>query len=342
MADYLDLNLIWFFLLGVLLIGYAILDGFDLGVGALHLFTKGDQERRISLNSIGPVWDGNEVWLVTAGGALFAAFPHAYATAFSAFYLPFMMLLCMLIFRAVALEFRSKEPMRWWRATWDIAFCISSIVVSILFGVAIGNLVIGLPIGGDMEFSGGLFDLLKPYALLVGIFNLSLFMMHGSIYLYLKTEDELQAKVKGWVVHTTAIFAVLYVITTIATLVMVPSMIKNFEAFPIVWLLVPINILAIANIPRSLYFNKPGMAFLSSCTTIATLIFLFGVGVFPNMIISSLGESMNMTIYTAASSQKTLWIMLIIAILGMPCVIAYTTVIYWVFRGKVKLDNFSY
>lgn len=342
MAEFLDLNLVWFFLLGVLLIGYAILDGFDLGVGALHLFTKGDEERRISLNSIGPVWDGNEVWLVTAGGALFAAFPHAYATAFSAFYIPFMILLCMLIFRAVALEFRSKEPMGWWRKTWDVAFSVSSIVASVLFGVAVGNLVIGLPLGEDMEFTGGLLDLLKPYALLVGVFNLSLFAMHGSIYLYLKTEGALQEKIKGWVVHTTAVFVVFYILTTIATLVTVPSMIANFEVFPIVWALVPINILAIANIPRSLYFNKPGWAFVSSCVTIATLILLFGAGVFPNMIISSSSPDWNLTIYSAASSQKTLWIMLIIAVLGMPCVLSYTTIIYWVFRGKVKLDKYSY
>lgn len=342
MFSFLDLNLVWFFLLGVLLIGYAILDGFDFGVGILHLFTKGDEERRISLNSIGPVWDGNEVWLVTAGGALFAAFPHAYATAFSALYIPLMILLCMLIFRAASLEFRSKEPMRWWRRTWDVAFSVSSIVASILFGVAVGNLAIGLPIGADMEFSGTLFDLLKPYALLVGFFNLSLFAMHGSVYLYLKTEGALQEKVKGWVVHTTGLFVVFYIVTTIATLVTVPGMVKNFTIYPITWLLVPINILAIANIPRSLYFNKPGIAFISSCITIATLILLFGVGVFPNMIISSLGPELNLTIYSAASSQKTLWIMLIIAIIGMPCVVSYTTIIYWVFRGKVKLDKYSY
>ncbi|MDX1971994.1 MAG: cytochrome d ubiquinol oxidase subunit II [Candidatus Sumerlaeia bacterium] len=342
MFSFLDLNLVWFILLGVLLIGYAILDGFDLGVGVLHLFTKGDTERRISLNSIGPVWDGNEVWLVTAGGALFAAFPHAYATAFSAFYIPFMILLCMLIFRAVALEFRSKEPMPWWRATWDVAFSVSSIVASVLFGVAVGNLVVGIPLGEDMEFQGTFFQLLNPYSLLVGVFNLTIFAMHGAIYLYLKTEGDLQQKVKGWVVHTTALFVVFYIMTTIATLVTVPSMIANFQKFPVVWLLVPINVLAIANIPRSLYFNQPGIAFLSSCVSIATLILLFGAGVFPNMIISSLGEATNLTIYSAASSQKTLGIMLIIAILGMPCVIAYTSVIYWVFRGKVQLDKFSY
>lgn len=338
----MDLNLVWYILLGVLLIGYAILDGFDLGVGALHLFAKGDTERRTLLNSIGPVWDGNEVWLVTAGGALFAAFPNAYATAFSAFYLPFMILLCMLIFRAVSIEFRSKEKMGWWRKTWDVAFSVSSIICSILFGVAVGNLIIGMPIGSDMEYTGGFFNLLSPYALLVGVFNLSLFMMHGSIYLYLKTEGELLNKVKKWVVHTTAIFVVLYIITTIATLTQVPAMTENFKNFPVAWALVIINILAIANIPRCLYNNTPGQAFISSAISIAMLIGLFGIGVFPNMIASSLDEAFHLTIYTAASSSKTLWIMLIIAIVGIPCVLSYTIAIYWIFRGKVKLDQFSY
>ncbi|MCB2156634.1 cytochrome d ubiquinol oxidase subunit II [bacterium] len=338
----MDLNVVWFALLGILLIGYAILDGFDLGVGALHLFSRGDIERRTMLNAIGPVWDGNEVWLVTAGGALFAAFPNAYATAFSAFYLPFMILLFMLIFRAVSIEFRSKEPMRWWRRSWDIAFSVASIVASILFGVAVGNLVIGIPIGADMEYTGGFFNLLSPYALLVGLFNLSMFTMHGAIYIYLKTEGDLHEKAKRWIIHSTAIFVVLYMIVTIATLTQVPSMTANFSHFPWVWGIVILNVLAVANIPRSVYVHKPGHAFISSCIAIAALIALFGIGMYPNMIVSSLNEANNLTIYTAASSQKTLKIMLTIAIIGMPCVLAYTISIYWIFRGKVKLDHFSY
>lgn len=338
----MDLNLIWFNLVGVLLVGYAILDGFDLGVGALHLFSRGDTERRTLLNSIGPVWDGNEVWLITAGGALFAAFPEAYATAFSGFYLPFTILLFALIFRAVAMEFRSKEPMAWWRGMWDVAFSVASIVASLLFGVAIGNMVLGIPIGPDKEFAGTLPDLLHPYALLVGVFNLSMFMMHGNIYLYLKTEGALQQKVREWTLYTLPFFIILYVFTTIVTLVLRPSMVENFTHMPWVWLIVVLNVLAIANIPRTLYFNKSGQAFFSSCCSIAALIFIFGMGVYPNMIVSSLSESYNLTIYNAASSPKTLGIMLVIAVLGMPCVLAYTVSIYWVFRGKVRIDHFSY
>ncbi len=336
------LNVTWFFLIGVLLIGYAILDGFDLGVGALHLLTKGDEERRVMLNSIGPVWDGNEVWLVTAGGALFAAFPNAYATAFSGFYIAFMLVLFMLIFRAVAIEFRSKEPMKWWRTMWDVAFSLASLLASVLFGVAIGNMVVGIPVDASGEFSGSFFSLLKPYALLVGVFNLSIFTMHGSIYVYMKTEGELQRKAREWIWRTVPIFVVLYVLTTIATLVQVPSMIDNLRRFPVMWAVVVLNVLAIANIPRALYLGHALRAFVSSACAIAALIFLFGMGIFPNMIRSTIDPAYNLTIYNSASSQKTLGIMLIIAIIGMPFVLTYTASIYWVFRGKVQVDKLGY
>lgn len=338
----IDLNITWFLLLGFLLIGYAILDGFDLGVGTLHLFSKGDEERRIMMNSIGPVWDGNEVWLVTAGGALFAAFPHAYATAFSGFYLPFMFLLFALIFRAVALEFRSKEPMAWWRSLWDISFCLSSALAAILFGVAVGNLVVGLPIDSRFVYQGGFFNLLSPYALFIGLFSLSLFTMHGAIYLYLKTEGELQEKTRRWIYVTFSIFVPMYIIATAWTLIVHSQMIANFTVFWWVWVIVLFKVLAIANIPRALHLRLPFRAFISSCCVVAALIFVFGVGMFPYLIVSSTDPMFSLTIYNAASSSKTLTIILIMALLGMPCVIAYTTSIYYVFRGKTTLDKFSY
>jgi cytochrome bd ubiquinol oxidase subunit II len=338
----MDYNLLWFFLVGVLLTGYAILDGFDLGVGSLHIFARTDRDRRILMNSIGPVWDGNEVWLVTAGGALFAAFPNAYAAAFSGFYLPFMILLCALIFRAVALEFRSKQESRLWRGTWDWAFFLASAASSVLFGVAVGNMIMGIPIGEDMEFSGTLLDLLHPYPLLVGIFNLSMFTMHGSIYLYMKTEGELQERVRGWLYRTFGFFLLMYIFTTIVTLIQVPNATNNFEDFPWVWAVVFLTVLAIANIPRAIYLNMPLRAFISSACTIAGLIFLFGIALFPNLIVSSISAEYNLTAYTAASSQKTLRIMALIALLGMPFVLGYTAAIYWIFRGKVRIDKASY
>src|SRR3989338_5962401 len=162
----LDINIIWFTIIGILFAGYAVLDGFDLGVGALHLLTKKDEERRTMINSIGPVWDGNEVWFVTAGGALFAAFPDVYATLASGFYLPVILLLCSLIFRAVAIEFRSKQSMRWWRQIWDISFSVSSILASLLIGITLGNLIEGIPLGPDKEFAGNFLSLISPYSLL--------------------------------------------------------------------------------------------------------------------------------------------------------------------------------
>ena len=211
---HLNYNLIWFVLLGVLLTGYAILDGFDFGVGILHLFAKEDEDRRIFLNSIGPLWDGNEVWLVTFGGALFAAFPNAYATAFSGFYMAFMLLLCALIFRAVSIEFRSKQPHGWWKQAWDIGFAVSSTSCAFLFGVLAGDSFIGLPIGADMVFTGTVRDLFRPYPVLVGAFTVATCAMHGSIYLYLKTEGELQKKIHHWMWTTFGIFITFYMFTT--------------------------------------------------------------------------------------------------------------------------------
>lgn len=337
-----DLNLFWFLTLGVLLMGYAVLDGFDFGVGIMHLFVNDDHERRVLMNSIGPLWDGNEVWLVTFGGALFAAFPEAYATAFSGYYLAFVLLLFALIFRAVSLEFRSKSQWRPWRRFWDVSFCVASTVAALLFGVAVGGSMGGIPIGADREYAGNFFNLLTPYALLVGVFTVSLFAMHGSIYLYLKTEGDLQARIKGWIWVTYGIFLAIYLVTTIVTLVAVPNAIRNFGDYPWAWGVAFLNFLAIANIPRALYHGNPGYAFISSCCTIAAFVFLFGISLFPNIITSSIDSEYSLTIYNAASSQKTLFIMQICAFLGMPFVLAYTAVIYWVFRGKVELGQFSY
>ena len=338
----MDLNALWFILLGVLLTGYAILDGFDLGVGIVHLAAKKDEERRILMNSIGPLWDGNEVWLVTFGGALFAAFPHAYATVFSGFYTAFMILLFALIFRAVSMEFRSKHDSPAWRAFWDVSFCVASALATFLFGVAVGNAMRGMPIGSDMEFQGTFWSLLHPYALLVGAFAVATFAMHGSIYLHLKTEGELQQRIREWTWRTFGIFLVFYLFTTIYTLADLPLATANFRLHPQAWLVVVLNVLAIANIPRAIHLRRPGYAFASSCATIAALTFLFGVALFPDLIHSTLDPDWSLTVYNAASSPKTLAIMATIAALGMPFVLAYTSVVYWVFRGKVQLGKFSY
>ncbi|MEW6757320.1 MAG: cytochrome d ubiquinol oxidase subunit II [Acidobacteriota bacterium] len=338
----LDLNVVWYVLVGVLLTGYAILDGFDLGVGALHLFTKTDEERRLAINSIGPVWDGNEVWLVTGGGALFAAFPHVYATIFSGFYLALVLLLFGLIFRAVAIEFRSKQPMGWWRQMWDVSFSVSSIVSALLLGVALGNVAWGIPLAPDHEFAGTFLGLLHPYALLVGFTTVALFMMHGSIYLTLKTEGALHDKVRSWINNTIIFFIICYATTTMATLLYVPHMVAIFKDHPALFVVALANMLAVANIPREIYHGRDFNAFLSSCAAMAALMALFGLGMLPNLVYSNPNPDLSLTIYNAASSQKTLGIMLVIALIGVPLVLAYTASIYWVFRGKVKLEAHSY
>ncbi len=337
-----DLNTIWFALVGILFSGYAVLDGFDLGVGALHLLTKTDTERRLMINSIGPVWDGNEVWLVTGGGALFAAFPIAYATVFSGFYIAMILLLFSLIFRAVAIEFRSKKTQRWWRQLWDISFSVSSILSSLLIGVALGNLAWGIPLNENHEFIGSFWSLLNPYALVVGMTTVALFMMHGAIYIVLKTEGELQDKVRGWVNNTIIFFVLCYITTTMVTLVYVPHMTQHLKNYPILFGVAILTMLAVANIPREIIHRRDFRAFLSSCATIVGLLALFGIGVFPNLVYSNPLSAHSLQIYNAASSFRTLKIMLYVVIIGFPIVLSYTISIYWIFRGKVKLDTGSY
>jgi cytochrome d ubiquinol oxidase subunit II len=338
----LDLNTTWFVLIGVLFAGYAMLDGFDLGVGALHLFTRTDDERRIMLNSIGPVWDGNEVWLVTGGGALFAAFPVVYASVFSGFYLAFMLLLAALIFRAVAIEFRSKQPMRWWRQMWDVGFSLGSVTSSFLIGVTMGNIAWGIPLDERGEYAGGFLAMLHPYSLWLGVTTVALFMMHGAIYAVMKTEGTLQDKLRGWVNNCIILFIICYAITTMATLLYLPHMAARLRAQPLLFSVAILNMLAIANIPREIHRRREFRAFLSSCAAMIALMALFGLEMYPNLVYSNPNPERSLTAFNAASSQKTLGIMLTIALIGVPVVLAYTVSIYWIFRGKVRLDKTSY
>ncbi|CCB85976.1 MULTISPECIES: cytochrome d ubiquinol oxidase subunit II [Parachlamydia] len=337
-----SLEFIWFSAFVALVTGYAILDGFDLGVGMLHLFSKKDEERRLMLNSIGPVWDGNEVWLVTAGGALFAGFPDIYATLCSAFYVPLMILLGGLIFRAVAIEFRSKRPMPWWRWMWDVLFSLASLIIALALGVVLGNLIRGLPLDAQKEFTGDLSSLLHPYALLIGIMAVALFCMHGGIFILMKTEGELHDKIRSWINPFIIFFIITYSLVTMATLIYMPHMIKTIQERPIFFLLAVGNMLSIANIPREINQGKDWLAFVSSCFNIVFLMLLYAVGTYPEVVRAINDPSLSLTIYNSASSEKTLEILIIIALIGIPLVLAYTTAIYWIFHGKVKLDSSSY
>lgn len=338
-----SLEFIWFSAFVILATGYAILDGFDLGVGMLHLFSKDDTERRLMLNSIGPVWDGNEVWLVTAGGALFAGFPDVYATLCSAFYVPIMLLLTGLIFRAVAIEVRSKSPGVWWRWTWDILFSFASLVIAFGLGVVMGNLIRGIPLDATKEFTGEFLDLLHPYALLIGLMAVAVFFMHGAIYTLMKTEGALHDKMRAWITPSIIFFIITYATATMATLIYMPHMIDAIRDRPVFFVIAILNMLAIANIPREIHRGNDGRAFISSCANIVFLMALYGIGTYPNAIRAINDPAgLSLTIYNAASSQKTLEILILIAIIGIPMVVCYTIAVYWIFKGKVKLDSTSY
>lgn len=337
------LSIVWFILLNVLLIGYAILDGFDLGVGVIHPFVaKTDTERRLVMNSIGPLWDGNEVWLVTFGGALFAMFPDAYASIFSAFYLPFVLLLFALIFRAISLEFRSKRQHKVWRTFWDFLFFLGSTLAAFLFGVAVGALMQGIRLSERGDYLGTFREMLSGFSLAVGLFTVALLAMHGSIYLYMKTEDELQQRLYGWMKATFVCYAALFIVVTLWSTLFIPASLKHFWTYPVLWAVPLLNVLAIVNIRRAIGRQQPFYAFLSSCGSIAALVLLFSAALYPNLVPASNISAHSITIFNGASSPLTLTIGLIIVAIGMPLVLSYTALLYWTFRGKVKLGENSY
>lgn len=344
MATFLgiDYATLWHLVVGGVFTGYAILDGFDLGAGAWHLFFKTDKDRRIALNAVGPVWDGNEVWLVIGGGALFAGFPDVYATLFSAMYIPFMLFLTFLIFRAVSIEFRSKEPMKWWRTTWDVMYSLSSIVLAILLGIVLGNVIQGMNIGPDKEYQDSWLAFLNPYALLAGITTLALFMMHGAIYLIMKTEDQLYHQMRRNVKRAMAFFIVSFTGLSVYSLLGFPHLYDRFFENPWAFILPLLTFLSIANIPRLIHHKKYFKGFLFSALSMAFLLMTVAFDLYPVILSSTENPAYSLTIYNASASEKTLGIMLIIAAIGAPLVAIYTTFVFWTFRGKVKIDETSY
>jgi len=339
----LTLALMWYFVIGVCVVFYVVLDGFDLGVGILHFFTKKDEERRVFLNAIGPVWDGNEVWLVIVGGALFAGFPEVYATLFSGFYNLCMILLCGLIFRAVAIEFRSKRESPSWRYTWDAIFSIASLIIAFGIGLAMGNLIEGIPLDENRDFVGTFGLFFRPYPILVGIFTVSLLTMHGAIYLAMKTENELQMRIRKWAKQAIGVFIGMYLITTIVTWLVMPHMTDKIKQDPYLMLVGIVTLLAILNVPREFKKNRDGRAFIFSCIAIFFLFSLFGMGTFPNLVRSSINpEQYSLTFNNSAASPLTLRVLLIIVLIGIPLVLAYGTMVYRIFRGKVKIEHSSY
>jgi len=339
----MDLNTTWFLLYTILIIGYAILDGFDLGVGAIHLFVKSDLERRKHLNAIGPVWDGNEVWLVTAGGALFAAFPPVYATVFSGFYLAMMVLLFVMIGRAVSIEFRSKITSDRWRNTWDRTFSICSILILILFGVAVGNIIRGVPVDAERLYRGTFLQMLNPYSIIVGLIGLTMFATHGMLYMALKTDGDLRKRYQSWATKGWILFIIFHLIGLIWSLAALPHLFINVKEKILLFVL--LGVLFIISLIFVLLFNRKGEAgrsFLASSAMIGSLIGLVATSMYPMMLPSSIDISNSLTIYNASSTPKALKTMLIIALIGMPVVIGYTIFIYRVFKGKVIVTDDGY
>ena len=332
----------WFLVFGAVITGYAILDGFDLGAGALHLFLKKEESRRIALNAIGPVWDGNEVWLVIGGGALFAGFPVAYAAIFSAFYVPFMVFIIGLIYRAVAIEFRSKEAGRIWRATWDFVYFFSCTVVTLSLGLMLGNVALGIPLDANHEFAGDWLDFFNPFSILVALTTLALFMMHGAIFLTMKTENRLFTKTTILAKNFTVFFLIAFTLTTLYTLLYVPHLSDRIRSNPQFFLLPVVMVAAVANIPRQLTGGRYRNAFVSSAVTIAALLITVAVEVFPYLVFAPNDPANSITVSNGASSGKTLHLLLVIALIGTPLVGMYTAFVFWTFKGKVKLDETSY
>jgi cytochrome bd ubiquinol oxidase subunit II len=332
----------WFLIFGAVISGYAILDGFDLGAGALHLFLKKEESRRLALNAIGPVWDGNEVWLVIGGGALFAGFPVAYAAIFSAFYVPFMLFIVGLIYRAVAIEFRSKEPGTRWRATWDFVYFFSCTTVALSLGLMLGNVALGIPLDENREFAGHWLEFFNPFAILVAVTTLALFMMHGAIYLVMKTEDRLYTRLTVLAKNFTIFFVIAFSMTTVYTLLYVPHLSDQIRSKPQFFVLPVVMLLAVANIPRQLTRGNYGWAFISSALTIAMLLVTVAVETYPYLVYAPNVPANSITIANAASSEKTMGLLLTIALIGTPLIGLYTAFVFWTFKGKVRLDDTSY
>ncbi len=332
----------WFLIVGAVFSGYAVLDGFDFGAGAWHLFFKKEKSRRIALNAIGPVWDGNEVWLVIGGGALFAGFPVVYATILSAMYIPFMLFLMFIILRAISIEFRSKEKMLWWRKMWDVTYSVSSIMLALMLGIVLGNVLQGFPLTENEELSVPLLHVLNPFSLLVGATTLALFMMHGAIYLTMKTEGRLFAKLTILLKRAIIAFVVLFSISTIYTLIYIPHLSDKFKEFPALFIVPLMAILSIANIPRLTSKRKYFAAFLFSALAICLLFIIVAIELYPVILFSTIDPQYHITIYDASSSIKTLKIMLTFAAIGVPLIASYTFFVYRTFRGVVKLDETSY
>ncbi|MFE0592965.1 cytochrome d ubiquinol oxidase subunit II [Micromonospora echinospora] len=328
----MDLTTVWFVLIAVLFTGYFILEGFDFGVGALlPVLARNDRERRVMINTIGPVWDGNEVWLITAGGAMFAAFPEWYATLFSGFYLPLLLILLALIVRGVAFEYRHKRPEATWKRRWDTAITLGSLIPALLWGVAFANILRGVPLDADHEYTGGLIDLLNPYALLGGLTTTALFLTHGAVFTALKTTGDIRHRARTLATRLGAIAAVL----TVAFLTWTLTIRGNTTA---VILATTATAALLAGLTAA-HARREGWAFTGTATAIALAVATLFTALFPNVLPSTTDPAGTLTATNAASTPYTLGIMTWVAAIFTPVVLAYQGWTYWVFRKRIGVAH---
>ena len=328
----MELTTFWFILIAVLWIGYLVLEGFDFGVGMLMaLLARDDKERRVLLNTIGPVWDGNEVWLIVAGGATFAAFPEWYATLFSGFYIPLLLILLALIVRIIGIEFRSKRTEPWWTRRCDIAIVFGSVVPALLWGVALANIVRGVPIDADKEYVGGLLDLLNPYGLLGGLVTLSVFLVHGAFFVGLKTTGPIRERAIALGLRAGVVAAALTAIFVGWTAVR--------EDTTQVWIIAALVLVAFAFGLLNALAGKDGWAFLGTAFAIGLLVVMLFASLFPDVMVSSLDPAWSLTTTNAASTPYTLKIMTWVAVAFTPIVVLYQSWSYWVFRRRIGVQH---
>jgi cytochrome bd ubiquinol oxidase subunit II len=328
------LNTLWFVLIAILWVGFFFLEGFDFGVGMLLPFLgKKDADRRAIINTIGPHWDGNEVWLLTAGGATFAAFPQWYATLFSGFYLALFLLLVGLILRGVAFEFRSKDFNPKWRTMWDWAIFIGSFLPALLLGVAFANLAKGVPIDGTMMFTGNLFTLLNPYGLLGGLTAVAVFLFHGAVFLGLKLEDELRIRAEALAGKFWLLAVILVVLLGVASFFFT-DLRAHLGVAAFILPVLPLVCIMLAG--WFLRNKRGGWAFVMTALTIVTTMLVFFVNLYPRVMISSTDVAFSLDIWNAASSAYTLKVMSIVAAIFVPIVLAYQAYTYWIFRKRVS------
>ena len=338
----MDLNTLWFALIGVLFVGFFFLEGFDYGVGILLPFVgKDDTERRMIINSIGPVWDGNEVWLITAGGVTFAAFPKVYAVMFSSLYSALMLILFALILRGVSFEFRGKVDDPRWRKVWDTCIFIGSFTPALLFGVAFANIFQGIPIDHNGIYHGTLFTLLNPYGLLGGVLFVLLFLVHGALWLAIRSTGELHersvsAANKLWPVLLVA--AVVFLIASKFS----TRLYDNYIAHPVFFSVILITVLALLGVKFFISKKTFFKAWFASALTIVGTTFFGMIGLYPNLFPSSLSPKYSLTAFNASSSPLTLKIMLIVVILFIPVIIGYQIWAYHLFKGKVTADDLAH